>query len=179
MKKVLLCVTLLALAPMTAVAADEGPYLLGDFGVGRYENASPFPDPIMLGIGGGYQINRNFAVELGLSIFPEVEATTGGGTAKLRANSLHPAAVGLLPLNPEFSAFGKLGVSSNHAEGANPAGNSFSTSDTDLYFGFGVQYKVNPKLAIRGQYENFGRFSSAPSPLRASAVSVGVAWWLQ
>src|SRR5260221_882666 len=179
MKKVLLCVTLLALAPMTAVAADEGPYLLGDFGVGRYENASPFPDPIMLGIGGGYQINRNFAVELGLSIFPEVEATTGGGTAKLRANSLHPAAVGMLPLNQEFSTFGNLGVSSNHAEGANPAGNSFSTSDTDLYFGFGVQYKVNPKLAIRGQYENFGRFSSAPSPLRASAVSVGVAWWLQ
>src|SRR5260221_12885130 len=120
MKKVLLCVTLLALAPMTAVASDEGPYLLGDFGVGRYENASPFPDPIMLGIGGGYQINRNFAVELGLSIFPEVEATTGGGTAQLRAHSLHPAAVGLLPPKPAFSAFGKLGVSRNQAQGANP-----------------------------------------------------------
>ena len=179
MKKLLLGMTLLAMAPMAAVAADEGPYLLGDFGVGRYENASPFPDPLKLGLGAGYQFNRNFAVELGLSIFPEVEATTGAGTAKLRAHSFHPSAVGLLPLSPEFTAFGKLGISSNHAEGTNPAGNSFSTSDNDLYFGFGVQYKINPKLSLRGQYENFGRFDSAPSPLRASAVSVGVVYFLQ
>jgi len=178
-KKLLLVAMLAATTPAVAQTTEQGAYLLGDFGIGRYENAAPFPDPLKVGLGAGYQFNRNFAAELGLSFFPEVEATTGAGTAKLRAHSFHPAAVGLLPLSPELTAFGKLGVSSNHAEGTNPAGNSFSTSDNDLYFGFGVQYKVSPKLGIRGQYENFGRFDTGPSPLRASAVSVGVAYYLQ
>jgi OOP family OmpA-OmpF porin len=179
MKKILLAALLLAPTAVLAQGLSYGPYLLGDLGGARYENTAPFPDPIKLGLGAGYRFNRNFAAELGLSLFSETTANTPAGSVHLRARSLHPAAVGLLPLGNEFTAFGKLGFSNNHAEGTNPAGRSFSTSDTDLYFGFGLQYAVNPKVGIRGQYENFGRYDSGPSPMRAEAVSIGVAIAIQ
>jgi len=175
MKKLLLGMTLLAMAPAAALAADEGAYLLGDIGIGRYENAGPFSDPATLGLGAGYRFNRNFAAELGLRLFLETTASVGGGTSELRAHSLYPAAVGMIPLTPDFTVFGKLGFSNNHAEGSNPPGRSFSTTENDIYFGFGVQYQVSQKVSLRGQYENFGKFDNSPSPLRAQAVSLGVA----
>jgi len=116
---------------------------------------------------GGYKLNKNFAVEGGyfdLGRFgftaTTVPAGTLNGTIKLKGLNLD--AVGILPINKKFSAFGRAGV--NYAE----ADDSFSGTgavtvtnpnpskrETNYKFGAGVQYDINESLGMRAEAERY------------------------
>ena len=116
---------------------------------------------------GGYQFNRNFALEGGyfdLGKFGFVATTVPAGTltGNIKLRGLNLDAVGILPITEKFSAFGRVGV--NYAEardsftgtGAvrvlNP---SPSKRDTNHKFGLGLQYAFTESLAVRGEVERY------------------------
>ena len=78
MRKLLSAALLSIAVPAQAWAADEGIFLRGDIGSAHYENTGPFPDPLKLGLGGGFRFNKNLAVDLGLTLFGRSEAAGGG-----------------------------------------------------------------------------------------------------
>lgn len=103
---------------------------------------------------GGYEINRNFAVELGFVDLGEISATGPGGTATAETDGFQVAAVGMLPINPQFGIFGKLGAYMWDLSASGPGG-SLSDDGTDIMFGAGVSWRFMPQLSLRGEWERF------------------------
>jgi len=116
---------------------------------------------------GGYQFNRNFAVEGGyfdLGRFNYSVNTTPLGTfaADTRVRGLNLDLVGILPLTEQFSVFGRAGAAyaqsrSNFTRtGALPLINSpTSRNDTNLKVGIGMQYAITEALALRAELERY------------------------
>lgn len=115
---------------------------------------------------GGYQINKNFAVEGGYFDLGDFgyEATVPGGTltGNAKVRGLNIDLVGILPITEKFSAFGRVGVT--HAQtrdsfrgtGAvlvtNP---NPSERDTNVKYGLGLQYAFTDHLSMRGEVERY------------------------
>lgn len=91
---------------------------------------------------GGYQINRNFAVEAGYGLLFDKSGS--------EVTALEVVAVGLFPVANQLSIYGKLGFANVGVK--TPAG---SDDGTELTYGFGVLYDVNPKIGIRGQWQRY------------------------
>ena len=116
---------------------------------------------------GGYQINRNFAVEGGyfdLGKFGYTASTTPAGTLSgdMRVKGLNLDLVGSLPLSERFTALGRVGL--NYADtrdnfrstGAvlvtNP---NPSESGTNYKLGLGLQYALSEAWSVRGELERY------------------------
>jgi OOP family OmpA-OmpF porin len=76
-----------------------------------------------------------------------------------------------------FSVFGKLGLANTQIDytlssnfGLSGSG---SGSKSNLMFGIGGQYRMNKQLAIRAQYEDFGKVKVGTVDIGVKAVSVG------
>ena len=116
---------------------------------------------------GGYQLNRNFAVECGyfdLGRFNYAVNTTplGTFTSDTRVRGLNLDLVGLLPLTDQFSVFGKIGAAYAQSRanftrtGAMPLSRSpTSRNDTNLKVGLGMQYAITEALAVRAEVERY------------------------
>jgi OOP family OmpA-OmpF porin len=144
---------LLFALPLSALAQ-------GYVGLGFGQTTADFPDCSIsttcddkdtgFKIFGGYRFNQNFALEGGYADLGESTFSIPGfasGSAEATTILLH--AVGMIPLNPQFSIFGKAGLHRWDAkESGLILGVPFSESDDgiDITFGAGVQ-------------ANFGRFS--------------------
>lgn len=180
MKRILFAVLLMVAVPGLALASDQGVYFTADIGAAKYSNVGEFPNPAKVGLGAGYKFNRYLAADLGLTIFGDSTIESFfGDEATLSAHSIYPSLVGILPITPEFSVFGKLGFSSNHAEIETNYGYSAKTSNTSVYYGLGLEYLINPKLGLRALYENFGKFESGSPAMSATAFSLGIIVYLQ
>ena len=177
MKKITIAALLFAFVSVPALADNTGKfYIAGDLGAATYSNLSPFPNPGVIRIAGGYHISPALAIEVGYSKFGDSTLTGPGGSATISASSFQVAAVGSLPLSPEFDLIGKLGLANNSADGANTRGVSVSTSQSDLLIGFGAQFHVNSQVSVRALYDNYGKFENATSPMKATSISLGVVY---
>ena len=177
MKKIAIVALLSALVATPALADNTGKiYIAGDLGAATYSNVSPFPNPGVIRFAFGSHFNPNFAAEVGYSKFGDSTLTGPGGSATLSASAFQIAAIGSFPLNPQFDLTGKLGITHNSAKGSSTFGVSVTTSNNSVLFGAGAQYHFNSQVSLRAQYENYGDFESGPSPLKASAVSLGVVY---
>jgi OOP family OmpA-OmpF porin len=116
---------------------------------------------------GGYQYNKNFAVEAGyfdLGRFGFVANTTPAGTLNgdIKIRGLNLDAVGILPITEKFSAFGRLGVTYARTNGAfagtgavNVLNTNPSENDANLKVGLGVQYAMTDALSLRAEIERY------------------------
>ena len=104
---------------------------------------------------GGYQIDRNFAVELGYHDFGKVKATGFGVNGEVTANAWELVAVGTLPLRNQFSVYGKLGGYRGDTQLRSNAGFSGSDTNTDITFGVGGRYDFSPQIAFRAEYQAY------------------------
>jgi OOP family OmpA-OmpF porin len=105
---------------------------------------------------GGYQFNRNFAVEVGYTDLGKGSASqTGVGSASLEASGFEILAVGIAPLNPQWSLYGKLGIFSSEVDlKVSPGlGTNESESGTDLTYGFGVGWNITKNFTLRAEYQ--------------------------
>lgn len=116
---------------------------------------------------GGYQLNKNFAVEGGyfdLGKFGYTATTVPAGTLNgtLKARGLNLDLVGTLPMTERFSVFGRVGV--NYAQtrdNFSGTGNVLVTNpnprknDTNYKFGAGLQYAFTDSLAMRLEAERY------------------------
>jgi len=103
---------------------------------------------------GGYQINKSFGAELGYVNLGEVSATGPGGTATIEAKGFELVGVGTLPINQQFSLFGKLGFFRWDLDASAP-GVSISESGMDLTYGFGVKYDFTKNFAVRAYWQQY------------------------
>lgn len=119
---------------------------------------------------GGYQFNRNIALEggyfdLGKFGFTSTTAAPSAGTlsGNIKLRGLNLDAVGMLPITDKFSAFGRVGVNYAQARddfsstGAVPAlANARpSKNDTNYKYGLGIQYAFNESLSMRAEAERY------------------------
>jgi len=103
---------------------------------------------------GGYQFNKNLAVELGYNDLGEVSAS-GAFSASIEAKAWEVTAVGSWPFTPQFSAYGKLGLYRGETDFStnNPAFGSESETNTDLTYGIGVRWDFTKNLGVRAEYQ--------------------------
>lgn len=134
----------------------------------------------MLKLYGGYQITPNWGIELQYSDLGkrDVVARTATGApivaGTFKATQYSIAGTGTLPLGANFSLLGKLGISNNHGK-ISVLGQSDSGSKTSLMAGVGVAYNLTPALAVRLEYEDFGKMGDGfGGSIRTNSTSVSL-----
>ncbi|HWU84015.1 MAG TPA: outer membrane beta-barrel protein [Rhodocyclaceae bacterium] len=210
--KVVSVVASVAIFSMSAARADEnqgwqgwyagvnagvGHSSLGDGGVnsalgkqGISADSSVDSHDNIYGLNLGYRFRKNFAVEggyvdLGKYNFssnvsaPAADAASGD----YRVKGWTASAVGILPLQNGFSAYGKVGLivadtklNAGSDSGANAIGDSSHTSTRPTY-GLGLAYDFSKQVVGKvewNRYENLGNGDTGKSDL--DAYTVGVAY---
>jgi OOP family OmpA-OmpF porin len=129
---------------------------------------------------GGYQLNRNFAVELGYSDLGEVSSSGPFGT-KVESTLWDLVAVGSLPLGNNFSLYGKLGAYRAEAELSSNVGVSGDKKTTDLTYGLGARYDFTRNLAVRAEWQRYQGIEVPNTVLTsgdsdADVLNIGVLW---
>jgi len=157
----------ISMAQMTLKGPDSGWYIGGNLGQSDVDRLSDGDTSFK--ILGGYQINKNFAAELGYTDFGKVES--GGTTAK--GNAWELVGVGTLPINDKFSVFGKLGFAMGEGDVSTALGSS-SDDSTELTYGIGVKYNFTPVLGVTAEYQAYPDFANGFSDV--SVFSVGVVY---
>jgi len=107
---------------------------------------------------GGYQINRNFAVELGYHQLGEASASFPGGQVNFESTAIELVGIGALPLANNFALYAKAGFyrGESEATGSNVGGPiNVKESNTDLTYGVGAQYNFNPRFGIRAEWQRY------------------------
>ena len=121
---------------------------------------------------GGYQVNRNFAIELGYTDLGEATVNVSGPGGNLNASVESSAwelvGIGSLPVANRFSVYGKLGLYRGEVEGRGagtvlgvPVNFNEDDSGTDLTFGIGAKFDLTRNLALRGEWQRYNDFSGA------------------
>jgi len=115
---------------------------------------------------GGYQMQRNFAVEVGLSELARLTASGGATKADLRARLIEATVVGSYPFGRDFSGYGKLGVFNGYNKFTS---GTFHQEDQDSGFtyGLGLRYDMNNQFAIRAEWQRYEEY-------KATVYSFGV-----
>jgi OOP family OmpA-OmpF porin len=162
----LLLSAVLLLVSAIAIAQDARPY--AGLQIGQAKAKSSCDDVTGPGVScddtdtawrifGGYQFNRNFALELGYADFGEVRASGPGGTVSAEATAFDLVGVGLLPIVDRFSIYGKLGLYRAETEArANTAllTGTFEEKNNDLTFGFGARYDLG-NVGLFAQWQRY------------------------
>ena len=124
---------------------------------------------------GGYKIDQNWGVELGYTHFgsEDYDSNRNGvpARAEVKGSSSYVAAKYSVPVNDRFSAYGKLGASYNERKNRQ-TGNDYTDRDTGLYGAVGVEYALNEKASLVGEYERYGKDKAIGA--KADALSLGV-----
>ncbi len=135
---------------------------------------------------GGYQFNRNFAIESGYFDLGEFSYTattmptgTLDGQMKLRGFNLD--LLGFIPFSEKFSAFGRVGA--NYAEAKDRFSGTGAVNvlspraderDTNVKLGAGVQYAFTDALAMRVETERYRINDAVGNKGDVDLVSVGL-----
>ncbi|BBI98523.1 hypothetical protein FGKAn22_02160 [Ferrigenium kumadai] len=149
MKKIVAVALLSAAASLPAYAAG-GAYAgikVGSTHVGF--NALSKSSDTAFGALLGYQYNPNFAVEgeyTDLGRFTTATAVNG------KSNVWGLSAVGALPLENNFSVYGKLGLARSNTTTSAATG----TKRTAATYGLGGQYDATPMIGLRLSWERYG-----------------------
>lgn len=116
---------------------------------------------------GGYQMSRNFGVELGyfnLGKFGFGATTTPAGTldGSIRLQGINLDLVGTLPLTDRFAVIGRVGAAATRARDRFDGSGAVSVLDpnprksaVDAKFGIGVQYAFSPSVLLRAEVERY------------------------
>jgi OmpA-OmpF porin, OOP family len=124
---------------------------------------------------GGYQINQNFAVEIGYTDLGKVEASGFGINASVETTAWELVGIGSFPINNQFSIYGKLGFYRAESEGRSNIGVSADDTNNDLTYGLGVRYNFTRNLGVRGEWQRYSKVGGdAIGESDVDVLSVGV-----
>lgn len=123
-----------------AAPALKGVYVGGTIGSTAITGLSS-----KVGAGGyvGYQINENLAVEAGAQHLGSFDVS---GTS-VSASAYNASVLAGVPLNPNFSVYGRLGYGSVTA-----AADGTTAKVNKAVYGIGGKYNINQNLAVRAEY---------------------------
>jgi len=159
----------LSLAAGAAAAQDAGFYIGAS--VGTSKAGSGGCEGVPSGIScedstetyklfGGYQFNRNIAVEAGYTDrLAKVEVSNAfGQRADVTASAFELVAVPALPLNENFSLYAKLGVYAASSKASSNVGvPGVDDSNTGGTLGVGVAWHFNKNLTARADWQRYAK----------------------
>lgn len=139
---------------------------------------------------GGYQLNRNFAIEGGyfdLGSFGYTARTLPLGTqsGEVGYKGLNLDLVGILPFTERFSAIGRIGVTTTKASGSYSATGAArvpfgsanpSERSTNPKVGVGLMYDFTPALGVRAEIERYRVKDAFRNKNHVDMVSVGLVY---
>lgn len=159
-------------------ATDTAPHAYIGLGVGVVSNPSAGGRRATGKIFGGYEFNRNWAVEGGITGFRTSDFLFWDGTqdglvseGHVRSRAAYVAGKYTMPINEDFAAYGKFGLSHSERKVSTPQW-SFTDRDTGLYAGVGAQYKLTRDVAAVVEYERYGKRKTFGP--KADVYSVGL-----
>jgi OmpA-OmpF porin, OOP family len=168
---------------MSRDSQASGPYVGADIGQSKFRDGcggfSGCDDKdTSWRVFGGYQLNRNFAAEVGYTDFGSVAANAPGASSTADSHAWELTGVGMIPIVGGLSAYGKLGgyygrIETSGTVGAVPV--SASETNTGLTYGLGAQYDFTKNLGLRAQwqrYNNVGGNSTGETDIDAMTVGV-------
>lgn len=167
-------------ASTLAANADTAPHAYIGLGVGVVSDTVAGGRRANAKIFGGYEFDRNWGVEAGFTRFRTSDFYYWDGNQQGTVNDGHvksyrsyAAGKYTVPLNENFSAYGKFGLSYSVRKVSVPkAGLGYTDRDTGLYAGLGAQYKLTKNVAAVVEYERFGkRKENGP---KADVYSIGL-----
>lgn len=101
---------------------------------------------------GGYRFNKYLAAEAEYYDFGDQE----DGINSFSVNGYGLGVVGSVPVSDSFSVFAKGGLHYWDLDVKGPIAAQFSDdSDSDPYYGVGVDYSINDRWGIRGEYTRY------------------------
>ena len=96
----------------------------------------------------GYQINTNFAAEVGYRRLADFDVKFGANNVGITLDQAAVSMLGILPLSSGFNVYGRLGY--NRLEAKGRAGYSSATDSTSgALYGVGVGYSFTPTISAR------------------------------
>lgn len=156
----------LAIASAHACAADKTWYVGGDISSTQLKDQDDKQRKTGFGATLGYSLSENFAVELQARRLGVTSSTDTFASvtyqAKVRTHSLSASVLGILPLNNEFSLFGRVGYARNTLHVAVKSSDASANIDerghsNKALFGFGGNYQFDKHLGLRLEYVNLGK----------------------
>lgn len=164
-----LIASLLVVGSLGAVAAHaEGAYVGGSIGGQTYPNTlngnSTSGSAVSGKIFGGYQLNPNFAVEAGVTELGSINNAAG----TIDSYGTFVDAVGIMPLTPQWSLLGRLGVA--HMSVNTPTGDD---GGNGIKAGVGAEYALSKTVALRGEWERYQLTAFGGNP-NADQFTVGI-----
>lgn len=130
---------------------------------------------------GGYQINRNFAAELGYHDLGQITSSAGTASATSKARLVDLVGIAAYPFMNVLSVYGKLGGYYAKTElSSNITGAGGDETNTGLTYGAGLQWDATRNLGVRAElqrYDNVGGSRTGEGDI--NVVSVGALWRFQ
>ncbi len=136
---------------------------------------------------GGYQFNRNFALEggyfdLGQSSYTATTTGPAGTlTGKMKRQGVNLDAVGTMPINDKFTVLGRLGLIYAESKdtfagtgGVSVPSPSASKRSANYKVGLGLQYDLNESIGLRGEVERYQIEDSAGNRGGVDVYSAGL-----
>jgi OOP family OmpA-OmpF porin len=164
-------------------AQDRGWYLGASIGQSSHDiegcdgNVSCDDKDTAWRILGGYQINRNFAVEVGYHQLGEVTASSPAGRVDFEVNAFELVGIGAWPLANNFAVYGKVGLYRGETKATGNVGGPIDEKETntDLTYGAGAQYNFNPKFGMRAEWQRYAKMGGeATGESDVDVISLGV-----
>jgi OOP family OmpA-OmpF porin len=171
----------LAFAP-PAMAQDAGFYIGGAIGQADFQDACEDISAVFTScdekdsawkVFGGFQFNRNLAIELAYGNLGEVSVSGPGVSATVETTVWDLMAVGSFPIMDKLSVYGKLGLFRADLEGRSNVGVSADDSETGLTFGIGFRFDITRNLGVRTEWQ---RYNEVDGELDADVLSIGLLW---
>lgn len=159
----LLAASALAFSPISQAQMSGQWYVGGGFGQSKAKDLCNQVSPgvscddtdTAMRLFGGYKINQNFAVEVGYADLGKATASVPGLSEEWKATAWDFVAVGILPINQQFSLLGKIGMTSWSVDDSLTGFGTQNATGTDTTYALGVQYDFNSQLGLRAEWQNY------------------------
>lgn len=102
---------------------------------------------------GRYMFTQKFGIEAGFSEFGRPDGNPIASNLEVESGSNDFYAVGVQPVTDKLDVFGKLGLVRSETEIEESEEIEVSSSSTDLALGFGAEYSLSERFAIRSEFE--------------------------
>ncbi len=153
MKTKIFAAALFSAVAAPAVAAD----LYGGVNVGqnKYDDSTMTTNTsTAFSLVGGGTINENLAVEAAYTRLGSLEPDSATPGMTLKGNAISLSGVGSVPINQQFSLFGKLGLARTTSD-ISYLGITLSGNKTGVAFGLGSQYNISPAISMRASFDRY------------------------
>lgn len=186
------CITLLtlgaslALGAGVATAQTSGNGNTGWYAGGSLGNAHLYGDPggatdlsrnkFGYKLYGGYDVTQNFALEFGWADLGKFSGTSNGAPFETKADrNLFVDAVGKIPLDQQFTLFGKIGANDGRVKTSGAFGED-SKTDTSWKLGLGGEVRLTQNVGARVEWERYHLKTINDEKHNVDLVSAGIAY---